>query len=682
MKAQANVNLHNRFDIEVRDAITGELKQTAQAENIVLDAMWTRLCGGSAYFVNIHFGTGTGTLAPTRTSLFTHLGTKTAVDDTLVKAIPNSSWKRKIVLNPEEYVGATLSEVGIAFGATASNLVTHAMLEDSEGNPITITKTDTDVITIYATVFVTFGTPSNDVRFSNMPSGNTLVNYLIGGAAFPSGAFAVGESDSTAELPVAHVLSLPITGVTSSATWSADTANKKRSTNVMRFGTTVGNGHLAEFGYNSVFRSKLPSDGIFSGQAYTAVAIGTGDGSNKKFILPSRNVRLSSVVAKKDSVINTDRSVNAITSNAQTLLNRKILGPHGGGTPIGYSSNFNVSPDGKAIFHYDYAVHKIRVFNYDEIKKAISLRGIISLAASYLTAKIKSSDNGDVVLAQNNIFKWNGSEYVEAPKTGLYTSGITIMNISEDGNTLIVGHDTANAPVVRLYNWNETTSEWDALPTVTGLPSSNAKQVFTNNGGTAIAYSCANTTKYVADRIDTTWTHRAALPYIGGQAHELKLANNTNTFIALPLENESSKVLDWNGSVWTARAGAPTTGGYSPVCFHSNKDATILILKTNGNLIAYYYDGTAYQAFTVPSGVLDANGSAYGILSDASIAHIPYYSTDILSIDAKIIECEIEFDTAPAAGVAITADYTVDGVHKTDQYVIDVGFSIQFGEPV
>jgi hypothetical protein len=43
---------------------------------------------------------------------------------------------------------------------------------------------------------------------------------------------------------------------------------------------------------------------------------------------------------------------------------------------------------------------------------------------------------------------------------------------------------------------------------------------------------------------------------------------------------------------------------------------------------------------------------------------------------------QITFDTPPALDDVITADYTVDGVHKTDQYVIDVSFAIQFGEGV
>jgi hypothetical protein len=42
----------------------------------------------------------------------------------------------------------------------------------------------------------------------------------------------------------------------------------------------------------------------------------------------------------------------------------------------------------------------------------------------------------------------------------------------------------------------------------------------------------------------------------------------------------------------------------------------------------------------------------------------------------------VKFNTAPILSDVITADYIVDGVHKTDQYVIDTSFAIQFGEVV
>ena len=60
--------IHNRFDVEVRDAKTGELKQTAVAYNIILDRWFHYLTqtGGVDKFLDslraIAVGDGTGTL--------------------------------------------------------------------------------------------------------------------------------------------------------------------------------------------------------------------------------------------------------------------------------------------------------------------------------------------------------------------------------------------------------------------------------------------------------------------------------------------------------------------------------------------------------------------------------------------------------------------------------------------
>ncbi|MCL5982919.1 MAG: hypothetical protein M1571_10500, partial [Firmicutes bacterium] len=275
MKIQADVKLHNRFDLEVRDVITGKLKQKAQALNIVLNQMWTRLCAGSGYFGAIQFGSGSGTLTPARTSLFSHLGARWAADVTIIRALPTSSWRRRIVLNPEEFVGAVLSEVGIASSSGINDLVTHAMLEDSEGNPITITKTDVDVVTIFATVFVTFSTPSGVVLIG-MPNSNSLVNWLIGGGSAPAGSFSLGEAVGAGHNSLAGIGSQPSLGGSPAVTWTADTPNRRRVSSVVRFGTTVGNGHVAEFAFSSLFRAELPLAGVFPGQPYTGVPVGTG----------------------------------------------------------------------------------------------------------------------------------------------------------------------------------------------------------------------------------------------------------------------------------------------------------------------------------------------------------------------------------------------------------------------
>ena len=325
MKFNSKVDIHNKFKIEVRNAQTGELKQEAFAYNIVLDAMWSRLVNFQGYFTNIHFGTGTGTLAPSRTTLFTWLGQKTAVNVELIKAMPVSSWTRNCVLAPEEFVGSTLREVGIAYSATANQIVTHALLEDSEGNPISITKTALDVVTIFATVFVTFSTQdATKIKFVGMPNNNQLVNYLVGGTTFPTcqyyaGALPGARSETQQNITMALEGALGNTTTVTVANWVKDAANKKATTPAMRFGTTTANGHWAEIGFGAsntapVFSSLLPIAGIFAGQVYTGVTVGTGNGAATQFNLPSRNVRSGSITMKVDG------ATTAHTANALVFL--------------------------------------------------------------------------------------------------------------------------------------------------------------------------------------------------------------------------------------------------------------------------------------------------------------------------------------------------------------------------
>ena len=133
MKAKVGVNFHNRFDVVKNGEWIG------YAENIILDQMYSVICNfESNWFSRIYFGKGTGIPTPDRTALFSRLGSKTATTDNIVKAFPTSSFTRKITLLPSQYVGETITEVGIA--NSEGRLLTHAMLKDSEGNPLSLTK--------------------------------------------------------------------------------------------------------------------------------------------------------------------------------------------------------------------------------------------------------------------------------------------------------------------------------------------------------------------------------------------------------------------------------------------------------------------------------------------------------------------------------------------------------------
>ena len=125
------VGLHNEFEIVVTDAKTGKVKQTARAENIILNKLWDSYFTDYRKFNNIHFGSGSATPAATDTSLTTFIAgracstdsvdTSTFFTDGIIKR------KRSIRIEDTEYVGYTISEVGFAQSTTSSTLCTKAL---------------------------------------------------------------------------------------------------------------------------------------------------------------------------------------------------------------------------------------------------------------------------------------------------------------------------------------------------------------------------------------------------------------------------------------------------------------------------------------------------------------------------------------------------------------------------
>lgn len=157
LDARFNAGIHNRFDIEVIDSRTGEVRQRAQAENVICSKFWASTFGIGSALKNIAVGSGTGVPSEKDTDLFSFLTKKAPntsedvfVDDTenLVYSI-----KRKITLIETELVGSTLTEVGFH---NETYITTHAMMQDMNGNQISILKTDTDIINIYATIFICY----------------------------------------------------------------------------------------------------------------------------------------------------------------------------------------------------------------------------------------------------------------------------------------------------------------------------------------------------------------------------------------------------------------------------------------------------------------------------------------------------------------------------------------------
>lgn len=292
MKFNSNIGLkiHNRFDIQVRDAQTGEIVQKAQAENIVLDRMYTRLLAFSSYFDQIVFGTGTGTLAPSRTTLFNRLDNKPAVAESLVRSYPTSIWTKKITLGTEEYNGSILTEVGIS--ETTTNINTHALITDSEGNPLSVEKTNLRIIDIYATVFVEVYSVDSGCFFY----GSGLRDYLTGGSA-PSNVIGLHD-----------VINNEIEAISNLTAARTSNSSEKSLTWAVRFNVEHHNKDVRAIDWvGGGLRWLIPRTGVYTGTARTNVELGTGDGTNLIFQLPNKEV--TNLTVKVDGIVTTAYSI-------------------------------------------------------------------------------------------------------------------------------------------------------------------------------------------------------------------------------------------------------------------------------------------------------------------------------------------------------------------------------------
>ncbi|MGL6017004.1 MAG: hypothetical protein ACRCZU_13175 [Selenomonadaceae bacterium] len=296
--AKLNASIHNRFDIEVIDAMTGNVKQRAKAENVICAGLWTRLLTPSTYFNYIHYGTGSGTPSSTDSSLFTFLGygTPSTSDDVYTNDISGVlSLRRKIVLLETVAVGSTLTEFGIAYSTASSSLCTHAMLKDMNGNQISITKTSTDIVNIYATVFVhypafsesasIYATPIPDYAGLLVSAFDGFSKWLLGlatpniaGCVYHNGALCSANRNWTYG-----------TNVYVETTPSYSIANKTLTITASRLAAASGNGdglltaNLTPGDNMFGFLHLLTGGNWYTGTSITGEAIGTGDGSTKDF---------------------------------------------------------------------------------------------------------------------------------------------------------------------------------------------------------------------------------------------------------------------------------------------------------------------------------------------------------------------------------------------------------------
>lgn len=332
-----NASIHNRFDIEVVDAKTGEVKQRAQAFNVICDNLWTQLLQGNRYFLYIHYGNGTGVPSTNDTKLFGFLGYGALHDAEkkwTVKA-DGAHVTGSIKLDETVAVGETLTEVGIATSTSATSLCTHAMLQDMNGNQVSILKTETDIINIYATVFLhwrndsetVFISPSYkiDSDYGTTPTG--MIGWLLGdsrgdgGGGLPNrAAFSeTGSYDGTGAAVYDATKTYSLADKTITFKYPILDATKGNTSQILAViigahGVTTTVDYLTLPGIVMlVGGDKIP--------AYTveAEAIGTGDGVTTDFKTAFSNLDSATIYVDgvAQSGVTIDREVPFVTGRAR-----------------------------------------------------------------------------------------------------------------------------------------------------------------------------------------------------------------------------------------------------------------------------------------------------------------------------------------------------------------------------
>jgi len=304
---QLPATLHNRFDFEVYDAETGELKDRARAFNVICGAMWTRIFNYGTvsdptnpfiywkpldYFNYIVFGSGTGDVSTLDTELFNRAGAREISSSdrsyTADFGYGRISAQAVVTLQAEEEVGTYLREVGIGYDNT--HIVTHALLQDMNGNPISLMKGSSDVVKIYATIYVEANSINgvSFAAFTNITS--SLFGYICGlpmrNSQLPSEMFrrvGAGKRSGAYTASASSMIATPNPGdhkITITNRIAAGELNFPiRSLPIDVMIHTSGGSNQPY----PAFWALVPAGSWYSPPKITGEAIGTGDGTTTGF---------------------------------------------------------------------------------------------------------------------------------------------------------------------------------------------------------------------------------------------------------------------------------------------------------------------------------------------------------------------------------------------------------------
>lgn len=282
--------IHNKFHLQLLRQKTGEVIQEAFAENVVTIRAWSLFFSSNSREPDINsyvvLGEGSGQPAATDTQLFKYKfsyhrdGAPTITWDyptssaVITYTIPASS----------DYVG-NLTEIGLDADG-GNNCCTHAMLVDSEGQSITIAKTELDILIVTAVVYATI--TSSDPLFTWVPpADNSYFRWALGqkGTDYFTAAILLNNS---AQMEGEQYLDDVFYNSSNriSQTYAMNYAAKTKTFSA-RFATGEANlGVIQKVlieGYGAI---SFPNSAVFAPYTVKNIPIISGDGSTTRFKVP------------------------------------------------------------------------------------------------------------------------------------------------------------------------------------------------------------------------------------------------------------------------------------------------------------------------------------------------------------------------------------------------------------
>ena len=309
MNIDANIKFKNNYRLQHIDTITGEILHDLEFHNVVLDQIIDAVRNSFSYapYFGIAIGDGSGIPSASDTQLFHEIKKFTGLTGKCSKKNDNTlSFSVSVTIPADASEVYDISEVGVCF--YGSMLVTHALILDSEGNPIIVKKKDTDKIILNCELYVTFESEGlenfsiNDYSVEwSTNSGTLVIPYHFGATTSLEAQRISNYSSSTYNLP--------------NKDWVKD---KNAKTLTVNFGPS----RLPEYSMPAYIRGitfgmfgtiKLPNEAIFPRYKVSNITVGIGDGETTKFKCPlnyfiqeSETIR----VGADEKIRNTDYTID------------------------------------------------------------------------------------------------------------------------------------------------------------------------------------------------------------------------------------------------------------------------------------------------------------------------------------------------------------------------------------